>query len=604
MKSRELSFLVPFFVVCAGLVQYGQAVTPPPDGGYPGGNTAEGQSALQNLTSGTYNSAIGFLSLLSTTSGQLNTALGAGALLANSGNQNTANGAGALLNNSTGSSNIATGAFALFNNTAGSGNIAVGYQAGFSLTSGNNNIDIGNIGSTAESNTIRIGDPATHVATFLAGITAMSPVAPNQAVLVDTTTGQLGSADVSTFGVVITGPDNTAVGDQALASNTGESNTAAGFQALSSNTDGNENTATGARALFANINGGNNTALGSFALSSNVGGDPTVPKGSFNNAVGANALGFNADGSFNNALGESALVSNIHASSNTAIGDLALGNNDVSGLGQANDNTAVGAEALSQNTDGNSNNAIGFYALGANVGDTNGGGAYNNVIGVEAMATNLNGSGNVAIGDSAGLGVEGSFNIYIGFAAGPSADGSVISEDETIRIGDSFKFACFIGGIAGVPVTGDPVVVAANGKLGILSSSARFKDDIKSMDKASEAILDLKPVTFRYKKEIDSKGSPQFGLVAEEVEKVNPDLVARDKGGKPYSVRYDAVNAMLLNEFLKEHKALIRQQRTVDQQQATITRLEKQIEAFTAGLHKVSEQLELNRAASRTVVNN
>jgi trimeric autotransporter adhesin len=131
----------------------------------------------------------------------------------------------------------------------------------------------------------------------------------------------------------------------------------------------------------------------------------------------------------------------------------------------------------------------------------------------------------------------------------------------------------------------------------VAASSARFKDAIKPMDKASEAILALKPVTFRYKKEIDCKGIPQFGLVAEEVEKVNPDLVVRDKEGKPYSVRYDQVNAMLLNEFLKEH-------RRVEELEANAAQQRQQIDALTAGLQKVSAQLEVGRPASQTVLNN
>jgi hypothetical protein len=195
------------------------------------------------------------------------------------------------------------------------------------------------------------------------------------------------------------------------------------------------------------------------------------------------------------------------------------------------------------------------------------------------------------------LGVEGSFNIYVGFFAGPSADGSAIPEDETIRIGDSFNFGCFIGGIAGVPVSGDPVVVGGDGRLGILASSARFKDDIKAMDKVSETILALKPVTFRYKKEIDAQGATQFGLVAEDVQKVNPDLVLHDKEGKPYSVRYEAVNAMLLNEFLKEHHK-------VQELEANAAHQQKQLEALTAGLQKVSAQLEATKPAMHVVLEN
>src|SRR5216110_1165756 len=117
------------------------------------------------------------------------------------------------------------------------------------------------------------------------------------------------------------------------------------------------------------------------------------------------------------------------------------------------------------------------------------------------------------------------------------------------------------------------VVVNGSGRLGTVASSQRFKDDIKPMDKASEAILALKPVTFHYKKEVDPDGIPQFGLVAEQVEKVDPDLVARDEEGKVYTVRYEAVNAMLLNEFLKEHKAFVEEHRKVDKLEATVAGL-------------------------------
>jgi hypothetical protein len=133
------------------------------------------------------------------------------------------------------------------------------------------------------------------------------------------------------------------------------------------------------------------------------------------------------------------------------------------------------------------------------------------------------------------------------------------------------------------------VVVNSTGKLGVSTSSLRFKDEIKPMDKASDAILALKPVTFRYKKEVDPDGAQQFGLVAEDVAKVNHDLVIRDHGGKPFTVRYDAVNAMLLNEFLKEHQ--------------TVQELKKEVATLTAGLQKVTAQLEMSKPAPQ-VVNN
>jgi hypothetical protein len=164
--------------------------------------------------------------------------------------------------------------------------------------------------------------------------------------------------------------------------------------------------------------------------------------------------------------------------------------------------------------------------------------------------------------------------------------------------------ACYIKSIFGqTSVSGIPVPINSNNKLGTTTSSKRFKEDIKPMGTISEALLGLKPVTFRYKKEIDPVGTPQLGLVAEDVEKVNPDLVVRDREGKPYSVRYDQVNAMLLNEFLKEHRKNEEQQSKIVQQDATIARQQKQIEALTAGLQKVSAQLEASKPAPQ-VVNN
>jgi len=184
----------------------------------------------------------------------------------------------------------------------------------------------------------------------------------------------------------------------------------------------------------------------------------------------------------------------------------------------------------------------------------------------------------------------GSQNIDIGSAGRAEERG-------TIRIGDLSQERTFIAGITGVAVTGSPVVVAAGGQLGVAASSRQFKDDIKPMEKASEAILALKPVTFHYKKNIDPDYTAQFGLVAEDVEKINPDLVVHDQAGKPYTVRYDQVNAMLLNEFLKAH-------RRMEEQDVTIARQQKQIDALAAGLNKVSTQIELTKSAPQTVLNN
>jgi hypothetical protein len=258
---------------------------------------------------------------------------------------------------------------------------------------------------------------------------------------------------------ITSGQFNAAFGfDSLLLLTDGDFNTGLGAGTLLLN-NGTQETAVGAGTLFSNTSGANNTGVGAFALFSNTTGE-------FNNAVGANSLVFNSDGDSNNALGESALNLNVIGSANTAVGDVALGNNDSDGAGLGNANTAVGVGALFSNVDGDSNNAVGFNALGANLD-----GLFNNAVGFDAMADNVSGAGNVAIGDSAGLGTEGDFNIYIGAFAGPNPDPSPspappVAESETIRIGDVFNVACFIGGISGVPVSGTAVCVDGNGQLG------------------------------------------------------------------------------------------------------------------------------------------
>ena len=193
----------------------------------------------------------------------------------------------------------------------------------------------------------------------------------------------------------------------------------------------------------------------------------------------------------------------------------------------------------------------------------------NTATGWNVLSSNTTGSNNIAIGYSAGSNLTiGSYNIDIG-------NTGVADEANTIRIGDNNQTATFIAGINGVPVAGIPVVVDGNGQLGTLASSERFKNEIKPMNKSSEAIFDLKPVTFRYKNEFDPKQLPQFGLVAEEVEKVDPDLVAHDASGEVYTVRYEAVNAMLLNEFLKEHRRVEELEAAVKQLQSEVAKQQK-----------------------------
>ena len=331
--------------ICFALSPKVKAVVPAPDGGYPGGNTAEGQNALFSRTTGGFNTAVGYVSLRNDTTNSFNTAIGAGTLLANTADENTAVGAGALLNNTTGILNTADGTFALLSNTVGGGNVANGALA-------------------LQSNT------------------------------------------------------------------TGFDSTATGTGALNANTTGGENTAIGNNALFANTTGGGNTALG-FSAGSNA-------------------------------------------------------------------------------TTGNNNVYIGSLMLGV-AGESN---------------------------------------------------------------------ACYIASIDGqTSPSGVAVLINSSGKLGTATSSRRFKEGIKPMDSASEALFALKPVTFRYKRELDPQGIQQWGLVAEDVQSVNPALVALDKEGRAYSVRYDQVNAMLLNEFLKEH-------RHIQEQDATIARLQERVETLSACLQK------------------
>ncbi len=358
--------------------------------------------------------------------------------------------------------------------------------------------------------------------------------------------------------------NNTLLGDDALLNNTGSNNTAVGFNALLSNTTGSHNTANGFVALYSNTIGFSNTATGEVALYTNT-------TGYQNTATGTTALASNTTGINNTANGFEALYANT-GNDNTATGAYAL-LSTTTGIG----NTAEGVDALHRNLIGNYNTASGHGALYRNKTGSN-----NTADGQNALR-NTTGNSNIALGSYAGFNLTtGSNNIDI-------FDRGVAGDANTIRIGtQGTQTTTFIAGISGATVpTGVAVIVDANGHLGTTTSSARFKEAIKPMDKASEAILELKPVTFRYKKELDPEAIPQFGLVAEQVEKVNPDLVARDDDGKPYTVRYEAVNAMLLNEFLKEH------QRNEAQQ--------KQIEAITAMVKEQAAQIQQVNARLATI---
>jgi hypothetical protein len=408
--------------------------------------------------------------------------------------------------------------------------------------------------------------------------------AEGQAALFSLTTGINNAAvGFSSLRSNTTGGYNTAIGAGALFANTADKNTATGFGALLSNSTGSLNMANGAVALLSNTTGFANTASGFEALHSNT-------TGFSNSATGTSALKSNITGSHNTAQGLQALYLNTSGDNNTANGVNALYYNTT-----GDSNTADGIQALLRNTTGHENTATGSLSLLNNTS-----GFQNTAIGYEALISNTTGNYNIAVGVFAGQNhTTGDNNIYIGNIG-------LGVESNTIRVGSSHT-ATYIMGIHGETASsGTPVIINASGKLGTTASSQRFKKDIATMKNASEAILSLRPVTFHYK--TDATGTPQFGLIAEEVAKVNPALVLPDKEGKPYTVRYEAVNAMLLNEFLKAHRKIEEQEETISQLkqdfQATAAHQQKQIEALTAGLQKVSAQIEMSKPAPKIVLNN
>jgi trimeric autotransporter adhesin len=349
-------------------------------------------------------------------------------------------------------------------------------------------------------------------------------------------------------------------------STTGSDNTAHGWFSLFSNTTGSSNTADGVRALFANTAGERNSAFGWNALTSNTSGNE-------NTANGYQALFSNTVGESNTANGFQALYNNLWGSDNTATGDQALWTN-YAGQG----NVATGWQALYSNTTGNQNTADGAFALYSNTT-----GAFNTAYGTLALFHNTTGRHNTALGEEAGSDLTtGDGNVCIGYDVR-----GVAGEYDTTRIRNIYPRLA----------TERAVYVTSDNKLGTLFSTRRVKDDIKPMDKASEAILALKPVTFRYKKEVEPNGAIQFGLIAEEVADVDPDLVILDKGGKPESVRYEAINSMLLNEFLKEHKKVAKLEATLE---AVNARLQEQ----AAQIQKVTAQIDATKPLPHLVLNN
>jgi uncharacterized coiled-coil protein SlyX len=360
---------------------------------------------------------------------------------------------------------------------------------------------------------------------------------------------------------------NTADGQSALGSlTTGLYNSAFGFLSLLSNADANFNTGVGAGVLLVNT-ASNNTAIGAAGLFSNT-------TGISNTALGTFALFTNVDGSENNAVGDSALFSNVSGTFNNAHERSALFSNDGS------ENNAFGDLAMENNTSGASNTAIGD----------------------DALRNNVDGSGNVAVGDEAGTGLGASVNNCI--AIGAPGDGPFATFDNT----------CFIGSIFGEavsdPATQVPVFVDQFNVVGVFNTSSRkLKHDIQPMDKASETLYQFKPVTFKYNS--DWKGTTQYGLIAEEVAEVDPQLVVRGRDGEIMAVHYEQINNMLLNEFLKEHKKVEAQQATIAELKSSVAQQQKGMEVLTAQLkeqaaqiQKVSAQLEVGKPAAKVVLKN
>jgi len=358
----------------------------------------------------------------------------------------------------------------------------------------------------------------------------------------------------------------------------------------------NFTTAEGTNALRHLTTGAGNTGIGWYSLF----GDIT---GNFNTGVGAGALALNT-GEDNTAIGGATLLLNTTGNANTAIGAEALFNN-TNGYG----NIAVGVQTLYNNHGGPYNNAFGGGALWSNQG-----GQSNNGYGYQALYFNVNGANNTAMGDSALYQSTGNYNTAIGFEAGQnltSGTGNVYIGPDMWGVSNETNHT-YIRNINTTNVSGgsaDYVTVdVTTGLLGHLTSSRRYKEEIKPMEKFSETLYQLKPVSYHYKKEIDPSQSPAFGLIAEDVAEVNPNLVARNSQGQPESVHYEMVNAMLLNEFLKEHRKVEQQRKdfeaAISQQQKEIESLTATVKEQAAQIQKVSAQLELNKSAPQTVLNN
>ena len=372
--------------------------------------------------------------------------------------------------------------------------------------------------------------------------------------------------------VASAGVANTAIGTGALQFNTiGKWNTATGVDALGDNTEGNYNTATGVNALWHNVTGNSNTATGVDALYSNIGGAE-------NTATGRGALFDNTTGVRNTAVGSQSMHLNTTGADNVAFGESALFSN-TTGV----NNTATGAGALWANDAGSGNTAVGNTALSAHgTGDTN------TALGYSALWDHVSGSSNIAMGAFAGAGnSSGSFNISIGSVG-------VDGENNTMRLGTvAEQNRTFIAGIRGATTgTADAVavVIDSNGQLGTVSSSIRYKEDVSDMGQASGRLLDLNPVTFRYKDARSNGERPlEYGLVAEEVAEVFPELVVFDSDGQPETVKYRLLSTLLLNELQKQNQQLHGQVAEIDELKKQLAELSETVNHMAGSIGHVSD---------------
>jgi len=474
-------------------------------------------------------------------------------------NGNTAMGLDALLNLATGGNyNTASGTTTLFSNTTGGGNTADGYSALYFNTTGTANTGVGYHSLYTYSE----------------------------------------------------GEDNTAVGYQALFYNSAAFNTAVGTDALLNNTTGTRNIGVGVQALTTNTSGNDNVAIGNGSLFDNTTGNSNV-------AIGSDALEFSTTGFQNTAVGEAALFENTTGSDNTALGQASLFFNTT-----GYENTAIGQNTLQNNTTGYANSAVGLQALAGNST-----GANNTAFGVNALLSNTEGKGNAAQGANAlysnttgirnlGIGsnalyenINGSYNLALGFDAGYNATGNdniylnnlgVAGESQTLRLGaqgtagvqGSGILHAYVAGVAASQVTGSAVYVTSAGQLGVLASSERFKTDVQPMGDIADKLIRLRPVTFRLKS--DPSRTVQYGLIAEEVAKIYPELAIRGADGRIEGVRYEELAPMLLNEMQRQQAAVTAQSERLialsarnDAQADEIRDLKKLVLEMHAGLQKL-----------------